>query len=84
MHLLTNRSTGEAVAMKVIDTRIHATVYEQARKEFTIHRRLDHESIIRVYGVRKELPLMYLFLEYAPGGELYDKIGASVTGAVSG
>ena len=63
--------------MKVIDTRIHASVYEQARKEFTIHRRLEHESIIRVYGVRKELPLMYLFLEYAPGGELYDKIGAS-------
>ncbi|XP_043188204.1 serine/threonine-protein kinase grp-like isoform X2 [Amphibalanus amphitrite] len=78
VHLLTNRTTGEAVAMKVIDTRLHATVYEQARKEFTIHRRLEHESIIRVYGVRKELPLMYLFLEYAPGGELYDKIEPDV------
>ncbi|XP_037073237.1 serine/threonine-protein kinase grp-like [Pollicipes pollicipes] len=78
VHLLTNRATGEAVAMKVIDTRIHAGVYEQARKEFTIHRRLDNDSIIRVYGVRKEPPLMYLFLEYAPGGELYDKIEPDV------
>lgn len=74
VHLLTNQTTGEAVAMKVVDTRLSDTVVLEARKEFTIHRRLNHANIIKVYGVRKEPPLMYLFLEYAPGGELYDKI----------
>ena len=40
-----------------------------------IHRMLNHDSIIRFYGQRKEDNRQYLFLEYASGGELFDKIG---------
>ena len=36
---------------------------------------LNHDSIIRFYGQRKEDNRQYLFLEYASGGELFDKIG---------
>ena len=36
---------------------------------------LQDSHIVRFYGQRTEQERMYLFLEYAPGGELFDKIG---------
>ena len=36
---------------------------------------LKHEHIIRFYGDRKVDTINYLFLEYADGGELFDRIG---------
>ena len=36
---------------------------------------LNDIHIIRYYGQRTENNNLYLFLEYAPGGELFDKIG---------
>ena len=40
---------------------------------------LKHEHIIRFYGERKIGQFCYLFLEYADGGELFDRIGALLT-----
>lgn len=34
-----------------------------------------HDNIIKFYGVRKDGDMEYLFLEYASGGELFDRIG---------
>ena len=39
---------------------------------------VNHESIIRFYGQRKCNNFQYLFLEYASGGELFDRIGKIV------
>ena len=39
------------------------------------HRLLSHESIIKFYGFRKDGKIQYIFLEYASGGELFDRIG---------
>lgn len=39
---------------------------------------LSHEHIIKFYGFRKDGHVQYLFLEYACGGELFDRIGKSL------
>ena len=36
---------------------------------------LRHEHVVRYYGERKVGDFMYIFLEYADGGELFDRIG---------
>ena len=37
---------------------------------------LRHEHVVRYYGERKVEDYLYIFLEYADGGELFDRIGA--------
>jgi len=72
--LLINNDTGEAVAMKMIDMIKHSDAAEAVRKEICIHRMLKHENIIKFYGSRREDAMQYMFLEYAAGGELFDRI----------
>ena len=36
---------------------------------------LRHDHVVRYYGERKVGPFLYIFLEYADGGELFDRIG---------
>jgi len=36
---------------------------------------LSHDSVIKFYGHRRAGNFEYLFLEYASGGELFDRIG---------
>ncbi|KAK7479422.1 hypothetical protein BaRGS_00029339 [Batillaria attramentaria] len=43
-----------------------------------IHRMISHPNIIKFYGVRRDGPVQYLFLEYASGGELFDRIEPDV------
>lgn len=43
--------------------------------QILIHSRLSHENVIRYFGHRKEDSVEYIFLEYATGGELFDRIG---------
>ncbi len=43
------------------------------RKEICIHRMLSHDNVIKFYGHRKTEDVQYLFLEYASGGELFDR-----------
>lgn len=47
---------------------------ELIKKEICVHRMLSHENIIKFYGQRQENDLQYIFLEYASGGELFDRI----------
>jgi serine/threonine-protein kinase Chk1 len=73
--LLINRSSGEAVAMKVIDMEKHPDALTSVRKEVCIHRMLKDPHVVRYYGQRREDNMEYIFLEYAAGGELFDRIG---------
>jgi serine/threonine-protein kinase Chk1 len=73
--LLLNRSSGEAVAMKVVDLKKHPDAVTSIRKEVCIHRMLKDPRIIRYYGQRREGNVEYIFLEYASGGDLFDRIG---------
>lgn len=46
--------------------------------QICIHRMLLDVHVIKFYGQRIEGSKQYLFLEYAAGGELFDRIGESV------
>lgn len=72
--LLLNKSTGEAVAMKMIDLEKHPDARLTVRKETAIHRMLSNPNVIQYYGKRSEATVEYIFLEYASGGELFDRI----------
>ncbi|XP_065207746.1 serine/threonine-protein kinase grp-like isoform X1 [Planococcus citri] len=76
--LLTNRNTGSAVAMKTIDLAKHPNVVKAVRKEIIIHKDLSHPNIIGYYGQRQNDTSVYIFLEYASGGELFDRIEPDV------
>lgn len=73
--MVVNKTTGVAVAMKMIDLIKHPHAQNSVRKETTIHRMLSNPHIIRYFGKRSEPNMEYIFLEYASGGELFDKIG---------
>lgn len=73
--MVINASTGEAVAMKMIDVEKHPDARQAVRKETAIHRRLSNPNIIQYFGKRSEANMEYIFLEYALGGELFDRIG---------
>lgn len=75
MKLLVHRVTGETVAVKIINYDQHKEATDNIKKEVFIHRLLVHPNIIRYYGRRKEELREYIFLEYAAGGELFNKIG---------
>lgn len=70
-----NNETHDAVAVKVINTAANKEVPLAVRKEIAIHRQLNHPHIIKYFGHRTEPGLDYIFLEYAAGGELFDRIG---------
>ncbi|CAF1439361.1 unnamed protein product, partial [Didymodactylos carnosus] len=70
--LAKNIHTNEFAAVKVIDlNRLHGN-------DIDLHRSLRHENIIRFYGYKQQQSNYYLFLEYAAGGELFDKIEPDV------
>ncbi|KAG8227277.1 hypothetical protein J437_LFUL012191 [Ladona fulva] len=76
--LLINRHYGEAVAMKVVDLEKHPDAKTSIRKETCILSLLSDPHIIKFYGQRREGNLEYIFLEYAAGGELFDRIEPDV------
>lgn len=64
--------------MKMIDVQKHPDARQCVRKETTIHRMLSNPNIIQFFGKRSEPTMEYIFLEYASGGELYDRIGITL------
>nr|XP_012235471.1 PREDICTED: serine/threonine-protein kinase grp [Linepithema humile] len=72
--LVVNKSTGEAVAMKMVDVEKHPDARQTVRKETAIHRMLSNPNIVQYFGKRSEPNMEYMFLEYASGGELFDRI----------
>ena len=68
-------SDGETVAMKTVDLMKHPEAVDNVRKEICTHRMLVHPNVIKFLGQRKENFIQYIFLEYASGGELFDRIG---------
>lgn len=73
--MLINQNTGEGVAMKIIDLEKHADAKELVKKEVCIHKLLKHPNILKLFGKRTQDTTEFIFLEYAPGGELFDRIG---------
>lgn len=76
--LAVNKSTQEAIAVKIIDSDKLSGNQDNFKKEVCIHKMLQDPSIIKYYGQRSEGSQIFIFLEYAPGGELFDKIEPDV------
>uniref|UniRef100_T1H3N1 non-specific serine/threonine protein kinase n=1 Tax=Megaselia scalaris TaxID=36166 RepID=T1H3N1_MEGSC len=72
--LLINRETGEAVAMKMVDLKKHPDAVLSIKKEVCIQKILQDPHVLRYFGKRSQGDIEYLFLEYAAGGELFDRI----------
>jgi serine/threonine-protein kinase CHEK1 len=73
--LLVNKISGEAVAMKMVDLKKHSDAAASVKKEVCIQKILSHPNILRFFGKRSQGTIEYIFLEYAAGGELFDRIG---------
>ena len=64
----------EKVAVKIIErTRIQD---KEVRKEVCIHKMLRHVNVTKFIAVAQSPSAWFMILELAPGGELYDRIGA--------
>ena len=73
--LAVNRETKECVAVKILHSDGKTEVsHESLKKEVCIMKMLRHEHVVRYYGERKVGDFHYIFLEYADGGELFDRI----------
>ncbi|KAJ8672119.1 hypothetical protein QAD02_003378 [Eretmocerus hayati] len=83
VHLVVNKLNGDAVAMKTVNLNKHPDARDAVRKETTIHRMLSNPHIIQYFGQRSESNIEYIFLEYASGGELFDRIEPDVGMPVS-
>eukprot|EP01138_Halocafeteria_seosinensis_P015579 gb/GECG01015898.1/.p1 GENE.gb/GECG01015898.1/~~gb/GECG01015898.1/.p1 ORF type:complete len:286 (+),score=28.68 gb/GECG01015898.1/:1-858(+) len=62
------------VALKVLHKKqlMEAKVEYQLRREIEIQSHLRHKNILRLYGYFWDEKRIYLILEYAPKGQLYD------------
>lgn len=72
VRLLVHAGSGAAVALKAVRAEGEAA---GACREAALHRALRHPHVLRCLGERTHQGLHYMFLEYAQGGELFDRIG---------
>lgn len=64
----------EKLAVKIVDLNLHPNCGSAVNKEVSVHKRLKHENIIQFYGERLDDNKRYIYLEYADGSELFDRI----------
>ncbi|KAM0064120.1 putative protein kinase CAMK-CAMKL-CHK1 family [Helianthus debilis subsp. tardiflorus] len=71
-----NLTTGQSVAIKVIDKEkvISVGLINQIKREISIMKLVRHPNIIQLYEVMATKTKIYFALEYAKGGELFDKV----------
>ncbi|KAJ3302286.1 Chk1 protein kinase [Kappamyces sp. JEL0829] len=75
---LGSSSTGALVAIKVLDKSLPTFDVNAAKKEFKIHNSVSHQNIIRVFGCSENHENIFIVMEYAAAGELFDKIEPDV------
>ncbi|KAK7311166.1 hypothetical protein RJT34_09121 [Clitoria ternatea] len=68
--------TGENVAIKVIDKEkvVKVGLVEQTKREISIMKRVKHPNVLQLYEVLATKTKIYFIIEYAKGGELFNKI----------
>ncbi|RWS23413.1 serine/threonine-protein kinase Chk1-like protein [Leptotrombidium deliense] len=78
VRFLLHRQTNATLAVKIIDVEKFKHSVKTVKKEIAIHKLLSHENIIKFCGHVTEGNFEYIFLQYASGGELFDKIEPDV------
>jgi len=71
-----NTETGEPVAIKVVDKEkvLKHKMVEQIKREISTMKLIKHPNVVRIYEVMGSKTKIYIVLEYATGGELFDII----------
>ena len=75
----TDRESGEAVAVKTLDSAVLSTepnVLERFRREGEALRQLDHPNIVKYIAAIESYGQHYLVMEYVEGGSLQDVLAA--------
>eukprot|EP01135_Chromosphaera_perkinsii_P008945 Nk52_evm1s1532 gene=Nk52_evmTU1s1532 len=71
--IATHVVTGEKVAIKMIDkTKLDKTTRPKLYREVRIMKTLAHDNIVRLYEVIDTTDYLFLVLELASGGEIFD------------
>ncbi|XP_031564129.1 serine/threonine-protein kinase MARK2-like isoform X2 [Actinia tenebrosa] len=69
--------TGKEVAIKIIDkTQLNPSSLQKLFREVRIMKFLDHPNIVKLYEVIETDKTLYLIMEYASGGEVFDYLVA--------
>ncbi|KAK4773598.1 hypothetical protein SAY87_028617 [Trapa incisa] len=71
-----NLATNNAVAIKLIDKEkvFKIGLVEQIKREISVMRIARHPNIVQLYEVMATKSKIYFIMEYAKGGELFDKV----------
>ncbi len=75
----TDRESGEAVAVKTLDSTVLSTdpnILERFRREGEALRQLDHPNIVKYIAAIESYGQHYLVMEYVEGGSLQDILAA--------
>ncbi|CAH1791800.1 unnamed protein product [Owenia fusiformis] len=69
--------TGREVAIKIIDkTQLNPSSLQKLFREVKIMKMLDHPNIVKLFEVIETEKTLYLVMEYASGGEVFDYLVA--------
>ncbi|XP_071079511.1 MAP/microtubule affinity-regulating kinase 3-like isoform X12 [Haliotis cracherodii] len=69
--------TGREVAIKIIDkTQLNPSSLQKLFREVRIMKWLDHPNIVKLFEVIETEKTLYLVMEYASGGEVFDYLVA--------
>lgn len=76
VYLAKNLKSGQTVAIKVFDKErvFKAGLTEQIKREISVMKMVNHPNIIKLYEVMATKKKIYFVIEYAKGGELFQKI----------
>lgn len=68
--------TGQNVAIKVIDKEktLKAGLNEQIKREISVMKLVKHQNVLQLFEVMATKSKIYIVLEYAKGGELFNKV----------
>nr|CAG4716733.1 unnamed protein product [Naegleria fowleri] len=74
VYLAREKKSKYIVALKLLDKKQleKEKVAHQLRREIEIQSHLRHKNILRLFGFFHDKDRVYLILEYAPGGEMYN------------
>ncbi|KAE8702909.1 CBL-interacting protein kinase 5 [Hibiscus syriacus] len=76
VHHARNLKTGMSVAIKIIDKErvLKVGMMDQIKREISVMRLVRHPNVVELYEVMASKTKIYFVMEYAKGGELFNKV----------
>ncbi|GMJ01638.1 SNF1-RELATED PROTEIN KINASE 3.8, CBL-INTERACTING PROTEIN KINASE 10, SOS3-interacting protein 1 [Hibiscus trionum] len=76
VHRARNLETGMSVAIKIVDKErvLKVGMMDQIKREISIMRLVRHPNVVELYEVMATKTKIYIVMEYAKGGELFNKV----------